>query len=120
MLPQKFRLKNNSAFSATYRLKNTLGNKYFLLYLGSPITDKETQNLKIGFVVSKKYHKRAVKRNRIKRLLREVIRLKIKNNKLLDAKKLRSMIFIPKPPSLGLDYKSTEIAVTELLEKIKC
>ena len=119
MLPRKFRLKNNSAFSATYRLKNTLGNKYFLLYLGTEITDYETQNLKIGFVVSKKFHKRAVKRNRIKRHLREVIRLKIKNNKLLDAQKLRSMIFIAKPPSLDLDYKSTEIAVTKLLERIK-
>jgi len=119
MLPKNYRLKNNSAFEATYRLKNTLGNKYFLLYLGSKITDKETQNLKIGFVVSKKFHKRAVKRNRIKRLLREVIRLKIKNNALLDAQKLRSMIFIAKPPSLDLDYKSTEIAVTELLKRIK-
>ena len=119
MLPKNYRLKNNSAFEVTYRLKNTLGNKYFLLYLGSKITDKETQNLKIGFVVSKKFHKRAVKRNRIKRLLREVIRLKIKNNALLDAQKLRSMIFIAKPPSLDLDYKSTEIAVTELLKRIK-
>ena len=119
MLPKKYRLKNNSAFSATYRLKNTFGNKYFLLYLGTKITDKESQNPKIGFVVSKKFHKRAVKRNRIKRLLREVIRLKIKNNSLLDAQKLRSMIFIAKPPSLNLDYKSTEIAVTELLKRIK-
>ena len=119
MLPKKYRLKNNSAFEATYRLKNTLGNKYFLLYLGTKFTDKESQNLKIGFVVSKKFHKRAVKRNRIKRLLREVIRLKIKNNALLDAQKLRSMVFIAKPPSLNLDYKSTEIAVTELLKRIK-
>ena len=119
MLPKNYRLKSNSAFSATYRLKNTVANKYFLLYLGSIITDSETQNLKIGFVVSKKFHKRAVKRNRIKRLLREVIRLKIKNNNMLDAHKLRSMIFIAKPPSLDLDYKSTENAVTELLERIK-
>ena len=119
MLPKKFRLKNNSAFSATYRLKNTIGNKYFLVYLGTKITDTETQNLKMGFVVSKKFHKRAVKRNRIKRLLREVIRIKIKNNKLLEAKKLRSIIFIAKPPSIDLDYKSTEIAVTELIERIK-
>ena len=119
MLPKKYRLKNNSAFTATYKLKNTVANKYFLLYLGTKVIDKEIQNLKIGFVVSKKFHKRAVKRNRIKRLLREVIRLKIKNNNLLDAQKLRSMIFIAKPPSLDLDYKSTEIAVTELLERIK-
>lgn len=119
MLPKKFRLKNNSAFTATYRLKNTLGNKYFLLYLGSKITDEKVQNLKIGFVVSKKFHKRAVKRNKIKRLLREIIRLKLKKGELLDAQKLLSLIFIAKPPSLDLDYKSAEIAVTELLERIK-
>ena len=118
MLPKKFRLKNNSAFAATYRLKNTIGNKFFLLYLGSKITDEKKQNLKIGFVVSKKFHKRAVKRNRIKRLLREIIRLKLKRGELLNAKKLLSLIFIAKPPSLDLDYKSAEIAITELLERI--
>ena len=118
MLPKNYRLKNNTAFNATYKLKNVVSNKHFLLYLGAPVTE-ETQTLKIGFVVSKKFHKRAVKRNRIKRLLREVIRLKIKEGKLLDAQKLRSMIFIAKPPSVDLDYKSTEIAVNELLERIK-
>ena len=118
MLPKNYRLKNNSAFNATYRLKNIKSNKYFLLYLGAPITD-ETQNLKIGFVVSKKFHKRAVKRNRIKRLLREIIRLKLKNGGLDQAERLRSMIFIAKPPSLGIDYKTAEGAVNELLERIK-
>ena len=118
MLPKNYRLKSNSAFSATYRLKNIISNKYFLLYLGAPITE-ETQTLKIGFVVSKKFHKRAVKRNRIKRLLREVLRLKIKENSLKKAQKLRSMIFIAKPPSLGIDFKTTQNAVNELLERIK-
>ena len=118
MLPKNYRLKNNSAFNATYQLKKTLGNKYFLLYLGAPVID-ETQNLKIGFVVSKKFHKRAVKRNRIKRLLREIIRLKLKNVGLGQAEKLRSMIFIAKPPSLDIDFKTAEGAVNELLERIK-
>lgn len=118
MLPKNYRLKNDKAFSATYRLKNTASNKYFLAYLGLPVQEEE-QNLKIGFVVSKKFHKRAVKRNRIKRLMREVIRQKIKQDKLLDAKKLRSLIFIAKPPSLELDYNSTENAITQLLERIK-
>ena len=118
MLPKNYRLKNNSAFTATYRLKNVISNKYFILYLGSPIVE-ETQTLKIGFVVSKKFHKRAVKRNKIKRLLREVIRLKIKENSLKNAQKLRSMIFIAKPPSLDIDFKTAKNAVNELLERIK-
>ena len=118
MLPKNYRLKNDRAFNATYRLKNIVSDKYFLLYFGAPIKE-EGQSLKIGFVVSKKFHKRAVKRNRIKRLLREVIRLKIKNGELMDSQKLRSMIFIAKPPSIELDYKSVENAVTKLLERIK-
>ena len=118
MLPKNYRLKNNSAFNATYRLKNVISNRYFLVYLGTPITE-ETQNLKIGFVVSKKFHKRAVKRNRIKRVMREIIRLKLKDNGLGQAEKLRSMIFIAKPPSLDIDYKTAENAVNELLERIK-
>ncbi len=118
MLPKNYRLKNNSAFNATYRLKNIVSNRYFFVYSGVQITE-ETQNLKIGFVVSKKFHKRAVKRNRIKRIMREIIRLKLKNGGLGKAEKLRSMIFIAKPPSLDIDYKTAENAITELLERIK-
>ena len=118
MLPKNYRLKSDKAFNTTYRLKNAVSNKYFLAYMGLPIKD-ETQSLKIGFVVSKKFHKRAVKRNRIKRLMREVIRLKIKQGKLLDSQKLRSMVFIAKPPSLDMDYNSVESAITQLLVRIK-
>ena len=118
MLPKKYRLKNNIAFTTTYKLKNIISDKYFIVYLGNQIKE-DSQTLKIGFVVSKKFHKRAVKRNRIKRLMREILRLKIKENKLLDVQKLRSMVLVAKPPSIDLDYKSTEIAITKLLERIK-
>lgn len=118
MLPKNYRLKNNSAYTVTYRLKKVLSDKYFILYLGNPI-EEETQSLKIGCVVSKKFHKRAVKRNRIKRLLREIIRLKIKNNELGNMKKLRSAIFVVKSEALNLDYNSVQKSVSELLERIK-
>ena len=118
MLPKIYRLKNNTAFNTTYKLKNIISDEYFIIYMGKPIQD-ESQTLKVGFVVSKKFHKRAVKRNRIKRLMREVVRIKIKENKIPDIKKLRSMIFIAKPPAVNLDYNLTERAITQLLERIK-
>ena len=106
------RLKKEKDFNLVFNK----GKRLYSSALSMVFVPSET--LKAGFAVSKK-HGGSVQRNRIKRLLREVIRLKIKNNSLLDAQKLRSMIFIAKPPSLNLDYKSTEKAVTELLERIK-
>src|SRR5574344_43652 len=117
MLPKNYRLKNKSAFSATYRLKNIVSDNFFILYYGKIKPDKEVQT-KIGFVVSKKIHKRSVRRNRIKRLLREVIRLKIKNNETEKVNNYLSLIFIAREKSLTADFKTVQNSVTGLLERI--
>ena len=49
------------------------------MYAGKIKTDKNCPT-RVGFVVSKKIHKRAVIRNKIKRVLREILRLMFKNN----------------------------------------
>ena len=68
MLPkQSFRLKNKAA-SATYRVKNSFHKGGVTLFAGIKKKDNETLT-RVGFVVSKKTHKRAVKRNRLKRLI---------------------------------------------------
>ena len=78
MLPRQYRLKNKSAFNATYRIQNSFYKNGIVLFAGNK-TDSNT-SVKIGFVVSKKTHKRAVKRNRLKRLMRESVRLLLKEN----------------------------------------
>ena len=70
MLKKQYRLKNKKAFNAIYKLKNSTHKGGVSLFVGLKKKD-ETQTTKVGFVVSKKTHKRAVKRNRLRRLMRE-------------------------------------------------
>ena len=102
MLPKIYRLKKRSAFAATYKIGNSYHKNGVTLFCGKYKPDSETViPTKIGFVVSKKIHKRAVKRNRIKRLMRESVRLYIKKqNNNLDTKYLSLKVASDK----SLDY----------------
>lgn len=71
-------------------------------------------DLKVGVVVGKKVDKRAVRRNRVKRLVREVFRLIIK------ADSLRSGFFIicmVRPLSEGVEYVTIEKDIRRTLKK---
>lgn len=116
MLPKRYRLKNKKAFDATYKNREIISNKLFTIYLGKEKKDAEVQT-KFGFVVSKKYHKRATKRNRIKRLMREFFRLSLKNNAITQLNSKMSVIVIPKPAAIGINYKEVEASLEHL---IKC
>ena len=72
---------------------------------------------KIGFVVSKKIHKRAVKRNRIKRLMRESVRLYIKEASSFDTKYM-SLIFVASSAALNKNFKDINFAVNNLMSRI--
>ena len=114
MLPKDYRLKKRSAFSATYRTGKSLHKDGLTMFLG-----KEKDNdfpSKIGFVVSKKIHKRAVKRNRIKRLMRESYRLLIKDNKVSN--KYMSVIFVASARLLGKNFSEVDTAMRKLVSAL--
>ena len=79
-----------------------------------PRREYSTEDLKIGFVVGKKVHKSAVKRNRIKRQIREVVRLLLKENKLKTG---FHVAFIAKPEILGVEYGEIEKDVLSVLKR---
>jgi len=108
MLPKENRLKKDKEFEAVFKGGRTLkGKSVFLRYLING-TDKT----KVGFVVSKKISKLAVERNKIKRRMREIIRLKKK-----DIKEGLSVVIVSLPPIKGMGYKEIKDDLENLLTK---
>ena len=116
MLPKDYRLKKNSAFKATYRVKHSLHKGGITLFAGIP--KKDDSPTRVGFVVSKKVHKRAVKRNRLKRLMRESYRLNLKTNTLGNSQKYLSLIFAGTEKALGKNFKEIDASIKELVNGI--
>ena len=117
MLKQENRLKSKRAYAATYNNKNIVSNELIVLYAGKIKTDKNCPT-RVGFVVSKKVHKRATKRNRIKRLIRENIRLMLKNNKLAELNNYQSLIFMAKEDVLEKNFEEIRNTILILMDKL--
>jgi len=76
--------------------------------------DKFKNQLKIAFTVGLKISKSAVKRNRVKRQLRETVRLLLKDNQLKNGLYL---LFVARPGILEKDYAEISEEVKLLLSK---
>lgn len=114
MLKKKYRLKKHSAFIATYKLNDVVYDKNICIYFGKKKSSPEF-SVKIAFVVSKKIHKRAVIRNRIKRLMREQIRLILKNDEFDFINEYMSVIFVAKKHSVGRSFPEMGLSLSSLL-----
>lgn len=115
MLPRKYRLKKRTAFNATYKTGKAVHKGGITLFCGKL---KHYGDTKIGFVVSKKIHKRAVKRNRIKRVIREAVRLYIKSKQNFNTKYM-SLIFAGSIQILEKDFFTIKKTVEKLMEEIE-
>ena len=113
MLKRENRLKRKSAFNATYRLKKFRFKNGISINFGEFADDGNI--VKIGFVVSKKTHKRAVKRNRLKRLMRESVRLILKEENNLN--KYVSMIFTAHSGALGKSFSEIDSTIKALIRE---
>ena len=121
MLLEKNRLKKNSAFKATYNVKNSISDEFFIIFAGK--TKKYNDiSTKIGFVVSKKNHKRAVKRNRLKRLMRETLRLLLKSSdtkEFENINKFMSLVIVARDNAIEKDFKTVSLSLSNLILRLK-
>jgi len=72
---------------------------------------KKRADRKIGFLISKKVSKRAVDRNRIRRLLAESVRVNLKN-----MKNEVWVVFLVKKRMLGMKFEETEKEVGKMMK----
>ena len=114
MLPAEERLRENRDFRLIYARGRSHADSLAVIYVLRRNGDyaNAAPGLRIGFVVSKKLGD-AVVRNRIKRRLREAVRLRLSN--------LREgpfdIIFVGRAGAKGADWPAIEASIEELLRR---
>lgn len=73
MLPRKYRLRKKKDFEGVFNKGKAVHNKEISLHF----LKNDLNYSRFGFIVSTKAAKRAVSRNKVRRQLREIIRLKL-------------------------------------------
>ncbi len=108
MLPKENRLKKKKDFERVF--KNGHGCKDGFLYL--KVVENNLDDSRFGFVIGAKFSKSAVKRNKIKRWLRELTRTNLQNiEKGLDC------VVVVMPGFKAKNFQEAECSVDELFNK---
>ena len=106
-------LSKNEEFKNLLKQKK-ISNKYITIFFGN-LPNKNNQKLNISFVTKKKIGN-AVKRNKIKRRLRNIVNEAVKK---ISVKFDYSYLVIAKSTMLNNEYKNIKETLFQELEKIK-
>jgi len=109
MLPKRNKLKKKKDFETTF--KHGKGFRQGFLYL--KIIKNNLDTSRFGFVISKKFSKKAVIRNKTKRRLSEIIK-----TKLSEIKKGMDVIIVVMPGAEN-DFQELEQITDKLFKKAK-
>lgn len=122
MLQDQYRLRRMKDFEILFKEGRFVGGQLVTLKAWKiepekyPRRNYSTDDLKIGFVVGTKVSKSAVKRNRVKRQMREVVRLLLKDGKI---KKGYMVAIMAKPNIVGAEYREINDDIVQALKKAR-
>lgn len=109
MLPQENRLRKTRDFDAVFKKGRFFGTKFLIFkYMANGLLET-----RVGFVVGTKVSKSAVKRNRLKRRLREIFRLNLDK-----IKPGFDISVITRPGAADMEYGDLEKDVIFALKKV--
>ena len=111
MLKKQNRLSTRLEFNITKKYGEYTAGSYFHLYALKP--RNYTGATQVGFVISNKFHKNAVVRNRIKRLFREIIQKELKK-----FGENHWVLIYPKVSCMHKTYEEISADVNRTLQKI--
>ena len=109
MLKKVNRLKKHYQYAYVYRAGHRVSGKCVSIFACT----SKTKNIKIGFSVTKKVGK-AVKRNKARRRLREIIKKQLPN-----LKQNYNIIIVAKDNILDFSFKEIEMDIAYLLNKLQ-
>jgi len=112
MLARKFRLRLKNDFKKVFEL----GKFYPEKFLAIKILSNGSDVPRFGFIVSKKVSKKATVRNKVKRRLRESVRLKIKSGLIKDG---FDAIVLTRPETAAKNFAEIDEAMNKLLKKAR-
>lgn len=120
MLKKPNRLKSRGEFKRTLAAVKLCGNDCFSVFaLLRSDTQKEAvpdMQPRIGFIVSKKVHKKSTRRNRIKRRLRELVRTWLLTERQEKVLPYRSLVFIARSRSVDASYHDLKSRMARCFE----
>jgi ribonuclease P protein component len=108
-LPAKHRLKHEKDFATLAKSRKSVFGKL----VGMKVRENSLPHSRFGIVVGLKVHKRAVKRNIVKRRIREILRAK-----LVSIKPGYDVMIMALPPAVPATMVQIEAEISKELQKI--
>ena len=110
MLAKKYKIAKKKDFERIFKQ----GKYYHQDFIGFKINKNNLEFSRFGFIVSLKISKKAVVRNKIRRQLNEIIRLKLK-----EIKSGFDIVILTQPEIIGKSYQDIEKNLVDLLKRAK-
>ena len=107
-MKKEFRVKKSSEIEMIIRTKKSVSNKHFVLYKRE---NRENTHFRFAVSVSKKYGN-AVKRNKIKRQVREIV-------SKIDITVTDDLFIVVKPKIPNLSYVELDASLRQLMARQK-